>query len=450
MRFSELDGAAVGVWGAGREVAAFAEQLTRRLPSAAIAVAAFDGPPAARELEQLRSPAARIVAAADAAEAMSACDVVVRSPGVPARRAELAELRAAGVPVTTATALWLAEHGSAGVLGITGTKGKSTTAALACRLAIAAGRGARLAGNIGVPAIDLLDGEEAELVVLELSSYQIADLEQGPEVALVTNIYREHTDWHGSEQAYRADKLRLLELPGVRAAVLNARDGDLAALTPPVPVTTFADPGGWDVAADGGVALAGHPMLAAAELPLRGEHNALNLCAALAALQALGVETPPLGPALDDFAPLPHRLALVLDGAASWFDDSISTTPESSVAALASFPGRELVLIAGGQDRGQDHAPLVRALAAGGAALIGVPSTGSRLVAEALAAGIEPARAREAPDLAAAVELAAALAPAGGVVLLSPAAPSYDRYRDFEQRGELFCELVRRAAAAQD
>ncbi len=126
--------------------------------------------------------------------------------------------------VTTPTSLWLAEHGSEGVIGVTGTKGKSTTAALTHHLALAAGRSASLAGNIGVPALDLLDSEPAELVVLELSSYQIADLQRGPEVALYTNLYREHTDWHGSEAAYRADKLRLLELPGVRTAVLNARD----------------------------------------------------------------------------------------------------------------------------------------------------------------------------------------------------------------------------------
>jgi len=442
VRFSELDGAAVGVWGAGREVAAFAEQLTRRLPSAAIAVAAFDGPPAARELEQLRSPAARIVAAADAAEAMSACDVVVRSPGVPARRAELAELRAAGVPVTTATALWLAEHGSAGVLGITGTKGKSTTAALAAHIARAAGRGVRLAGNIGVPAIELLDADARDLVVLELSSYQIADLPLGPEVALVTNLYREHTDWHGSEQAYRSDKLRLLELPGVRVAVLNAREESLAALAPAVELRLYGRAPGWDC--DGAaVTHAGTPAIAADELPLRGEHNALNLCGALTALEAIGVEPPPLRDALDGFAALEHRLQTVAasDGL-EWVDDSISTTPESALAALASFPGRDLVLIAGGQDRGQDYAPLARALAQRAAAVVGVPSTGARLIEAARAAGVADERAVAAADLPAAVALARELAAAGGVVLLSPAAPSYDHYDSFEQRGERFRELA--------
>jgi UDP-N-acetylmuramoylalanine--D-glutamate ligase len=127
-----------------------------------------------------------------------------------------------------------------------------------------------------------------------------------------------------------------------------------------------------------------------------------------------------------------------------WVDDSISTTPESTVAALASFPDREIVLIGGGQDRGQDHAELGRAIAAAGAVAIGVPSTGTRLIAAAYRAGVAPARAVEAADLGAAVALARTLAGPGAVVLLSPAAPSYDNYRNFEERGERFRELAAR------
>ena len=109
-------------------------------------------------------------------------------------------------------------------MAVSGTKGKSTTAALTAHLAAAAGVTVALAGNIGVPAIELLDGDPAQLTVLELSSYQIADLETGPEVVVMTNLFREHTEWHGSEDAYRREKLRLLSLPEVRVAVLNARE----------------------------------------------------------------------------------------------------------------------------------------------------------------------------------------------------------------------------------
>jgi UDP-N-acetylmuramoyl-L-alanine---L-glutamate ligase len=475
VRFSELDGARVGVWGAGREIASFADQLARRLPSAPIAVAAFDAPPPRDVRETLRAPDARIVVAGDSelVSELAGCDVVVRSPGVSIYRPELRAVREAGTPVTTPTSLWLAERGGEGVIGVTGTKGKSTTAALAAHLARASGRTVRLAGNIGVPALDLLDDEPADVTVVELSSYHTADLETGPEVALVTSLFREHTDWHGSEDAYRADKLRLLGLPGVRVAVVNGRDERLREELESLELESLGYARGADASAAGGgaaAAVAGHatPRLlrygvhegwdalpdgivldgelraSIAELPLRGEHNALNLCGALAALGALGIE-PELPAALEGFQPLAHRLEPIAkrDGVL-WVDDSISTTPESTLAALASFPGCELILIGGGQDRGQDYAQLGRALAELGATVIGVPTTGPRLIAAVRDAGAPAGRALGAADMAEAVVLARAAARTlpGAAVLLSPAAPSYDNYRDFEQRGERFRELV--------
>jgi UDP-N-acetylmuramoylalanine--D-glutamate ligase len=442
VRFSELDGATVGVWGAGREIGSFAEQLARRLPSARILVAAFDAPPPDDVRSRLRAPQARIVMGAEAVAALAGCDVLVRSPGVSIYRPELRALREGGTPVTTATALWLGEHGGEDVVVVTGTKGKSTTAALAAHLARAAGRTVELAGNIGVPALDLLDREPADVTVLELSSYQIADLEAGPQVGLVTNLFREHTDWHGSEQAYHVDKLRLLGLPGVRTAVLNARDERLAGIVASVQTLRYGVPEGWD-ALPAGIALGGELRARSAELPLLGEHNALNLCGALTALEALSIQPPPLPEALNGFRGLPHRLETVAErDGLLWVNDSISTTPESTLAALASFPDRDIVLIGGGQDRGQEYAQLGCALAQTGASVIGVPSTGPRLLAAAEAAGVPAERAIAAADLREAVSHARSLAQAGAVILLSPAAPSYDHYRDFEQRGERFRALA--------
>jgi UDP-N-acetylmuramoylalanine--D-glutamate ligase len=453
MRFSELDGARVGVWGAGRETASFAAQLHRRLPRAAIEVIALDGEPPAGVEEALSAPAARVVSGPSIAGALADCDVVVRSPGVSIHRAELARLREQGVPVTTATSLWLAERGGERVVGVTGTKGKSTTAALTHHLLRAAGVDALLAGNIGAPALDLLDGDPAATAVVELSSYQIADLAQGPEVAVVTNLFSEHLDWHGSPEGYREDKLRLLGLPGVRRCVLPAHDELLAAIEPAAPTLRFGDAGGWHVLDDGALALGDRRVLGRDELPLRGDHNALNLCAALTALQALAVDPPPLPAALAGLRPLPHRLEVVLErDGVTWVDDSISTTPESALAALASYDSSPVVLIAGGQDRGQEYGELARAIAARAGepahavTLVGVPSTGPQLLAAAAEAGVPEERALSASDLAQAVSVARACARAGAVVLLSPAAPSYDNYRDFEERGERFCALAREHA----
>jgi UDP-N-acetylmuramoylalanine--D-glutamate ligase len=442
VRFSELEGARIGVWGAGREIVSFAAQVRQRLPAARIAVAAFDEAPGLDVADVLGSPGVRVVAASEATAALSACEVVVRSPGVSIHRAEIAQLRRAGVPVTTATSLWLAERGGRRVLGVTGTKGKSTTAALAHQVARAAGEPAELAGNIGRPALELLDADPGELAIVELSSYHVADLAVGPEVAVITNLYDEHADWHGSARTYRAEKLRILALPGVVRAVLPARQPELASAPTAAERRLFGEPAGWDLA-DGAITFAGESRLQAAALPLPGDHNALNLCAALTALEAAGVEPPPLAAALAGFEPLPHRLQTVAESdGVTWVDDSISTTPESALAALASFPGRELVLIGGGQDRGQDYGELARELARSGALVIGMPTTGPRLLAAALAAGLPGSRVLAADDLVVAVAIARERAQPGAVVLLSPAAPSYDRFRDFEQRGERFAELA--------
>jgi UDP-N-acetylmuramoylalanine--D-glutamate ligase len=442
VRFSQLKGRSIGVWGAGREVRSLAAQLWR-LPGAEITVVAFDATPDPEALAALGAPGARSAVGSEAVEALAGCDVVVRSPGVSIYKPEMQALLAGGTPVTTATALWLAEHGGSGVIGITGTKGKSTTAALACHLARAAGVDAALAGNIGMPALDLLGRDPApELILLELSSYQIADLTSGPEVAVITNLYREHLDWHLTEETYRREKLRIFALPGVRTAVVNARSPELARAAAGVEnVVAYGSSPGWDCDEEG-LRRAGELVVSAADLPLPGPHNALNLCAALTALDVAGVD-PPLPESLAEFASLPHRLQACgeRDGVV-WVDDSISTTPESTLAALEAFAGRDVVVLAGGQDRGQDYTELGAALARRGAAVVGMPTTGERAVAAALEAGASPERAVTAADLAAAVGRARTIARPGSVILLSPAAPSYDHFRNFEERGERFRELL--------
>jgi UDP-N-acetylmuramoylalanine--D-glutamate ligase len=448
MRFSELEGARIGVWGAGREIRSFSAQLARRLPGTAIAVVASDSPLDAEARAAVKSPGARFISGPDLDRALAACDIVVRSPGVSIYRSEVIGLKRRGVVVTTATALWLHEHGGRRVIGITGTKGKSTTAALTAHLARAVGLTANLAGNIGVPALDLLDAPEADVSVLELSSYQIADLEAGPEIAVVTNLYREHTDWHGSEDVYRADKLRLLALPGVRVAVVNGRDETMRAAAEAAPSTAlYGVPNGWDVAEDG-IRLRGELRLPRAELPLLGTHNALNVCAALTALELLGASVPARDGLFAGFEPLAHRLEIVLDAeGVTWIDDSISTTPESTLAAIESLGERRFVLIAGGHDRGQDYTALGHVLARREAVVVALPVTGDRVIRAARAAGVPDECALAAEGLEHALDLARPLLAPGMAVLLSPAAPSYGAYRDFIERGEHFRALIGAGAA---
>jgi len=407
VKFSELDGRQVALWGVGRETNAFRAQLELRLPDATITATIDDGTP----VEQARA-------------ALAVADVLVRSPGVSVYKPLIQEAIGAGTTVTTATALWLAERGGEHVIGVTGTKGKSTTATVIAHL-LGQVMPVELAGNIGRPVIELLDmdagvldGSQLTWVVCELSSYQVADLTVGPEVAVLTNLSREHTDWHGSEQQYRADKLRIFELPGVKVAVRPPQDG-------------------WPI------------LLEPDQIPLRGAHNARNVTAAIAAIEAAGLPLPALPQSLDGLAALPHRLQTVHTDASGteWIDDSISTTPESTIAALEAFAGRPLVLIAGGSDREQDYTRLAAELSTRDAptTLVLLPDTGPAIAAAAASHGFAEDRMSTAGDMREATQLARRLAAPGGVVLLSPAAPSFSQYANFEQRGDDFAALALRS-----
>jgi UDP-N-acetylmuramoyl-L-alanine---L-glutamate ligase len=431
VRFSGLDGKSIAIWGTGRETTAFRIQLEQRLPATEIAAVIDDDTPR----EYVHS-------------VLQGVDVLVRSPGVSIYKPVIQQAISNEVTVTTPTGLWLGERQGKRVIGVTGTKGKSTTATVIAQL-LQATTAVELAGNIGRAVIDLLDLPEKTWVVLELSSYQLADLAEGPEVAVITNLYKEHTDWHGSEQQYRADKLRIFGLPGTKAGVYPLGDPEVerAALSLKSSVT-FADPSSWHLT-QAGVERGDELVLRRDEIPLRGEHNALNVATALAAVEAAGLDRPELPAALVGLQPLPHRLQTVhiTANGTEWVDDSISTTPESTIAALESFQNRAVVLIAGGQDRGQDHDQLATVIAKRQAptTLITLPDTGASLTEAVRAHAHAETRMSTAGDMRDATEQAAALAQAGGVVLLSPAAPSYNAYKNFEQRGDAFAEFARTA-----
>jgi UDP-N-acetylmuramoylalanine--D-glutamate ligase len=443
MRLAELGGRRVALWGFGREGRATLAVLTALAdPPAGIAVIT-DGPPTDAE----RAPAAALpwLHGQEGIAWLCAADVVVRSPGISRYRDDAVRV-AAATRVTTATNLWGAEHEDETVIAVTGSKGKSTTSSLIDHLARAAGMRTVLAGNIGIPLLAHLHPEPApDLWVLELSSHQISDLDWSPRIGVLLNLYREHLDWHGTEERYFADKLNLFaHRPGM-VAVLNREDARTRALAPALPGrhVWFGDPAGYHT--DGSAILWRDDRLVAGDtLQLRGRHNLLNACAALIALEEAGVEVRSLVPALSDFRPLRHRLEPVGDaGGVTFVNDSIATIPEATVAALDALEGRPVVLIAGGFDRGQDYASLARRLRRdrGVLAVVTLPPSGNRLAGE-MAALPDAPPVLAADDLDEAVRLARAHAAPGSVMLLSPGAPSYGAFRDFEARGDAFRALV--------
>ncbi|TDB91164.1 UDP-N-acetylmuramoyl-L-alanine--D-glutamate ligase [Micromonospora fluostatini] len=443
MRLSDLRGRTVAVWGAGREGRAAVTAIAAHAPADLVAVddsanflsLPWEGPLAA---------AAPLVTGAEGFDRLAAADVVVRSPGVPQTHPWLVELRARGVTVTQGTALWMADHADR-TIGVTGSKGKSTTASLISHLLTATGRPNVFGGNIGVPLLDL---PEADRYVLELSSYQCSDLTDSPRVAVVTSLFPEHLDAHGGEREYYRDKLNLIA-HGPRTVVVNGADprlavelGDRAAIRAGLPgsatVATGADGTPWFHLGD-------RPLFPRAVLPLVGRHNEGNLCVALAVLDALGVdvvaERDTLAVAVAGFQGLAHRLTEIVDPAGLTFvDDTLATSPYAAMHAIDAYEGRPLTVIVGGTDRGLDYTPLREHLAERELTVIGVPDSGRRIV-EALA-GLPKVRTEVVDDLVDAVRLARRVTPADGVVLLSPAAPSYGRFRNFEHRSEVFAQAV--------
>lgn len=442
-RYSELDGRRVALWGLGRETLALVEALPQLAPTAELVGVVVAGDADRAKAQQLDLAATD---ERDAGALTADADVIVRSPGVSTYKPELDAARKADKLVLTATDLWMRQQHRAPVLGVTGTKGKSTTATMVAALLGAAGRKVELAGNIGRPAIELEALDVPDFYVIELSSYQLADLAGGPDFALITNLAPEHPQWHGGTERYFADKLRIAEFDSLQALALNADDPRLTELAPRAPVTWFGRGTGIEVS-DGSILLGGDEVARADAMPLLGAHNLVNFCGAMAVLVAAGVELDgrSVGAALAELTPLPHRLEVVpTEDGVTWVDDSISTTAESAIAAINAFPDDALVLIAGGHEREQDYGELAGLLASRAVTLICLPDTGERLAEAARSAGADESRVHAARNLQDAVEQARSFAQPGTVVLLSPGAPSFGHFRSFEERGERFCEYATR------
>ncbi len=442
MRFAELEHADVAVWGYGREGRGVLGAIRRRYPDKPLTL--FCQPDEAADARGLADPHLRIVESAPDASALAAYGFVIKSPGISAYRPEILAARERGTRFTSGTALWFGDNasgtsGGTRVVAVTGTKGKSTTTAMIAHCARALGIRTALAGNIGMPLLDL-DGQHADLWAIELSSFQTS--EAGPvELGVVVSLAEEHLDWHGTRDRYIADKLKLADVS--RTLLVNAGSPLLMHNTARHPRRrTFNEPEGWHVVADA-IMCGGLRVLDFASLPLRGAHNAHNVCAALAAIELLGFDACAAAKSLVSFKSLPHRLtSLGVHDGIEWIDDSISTTPDAALAALNSLPGRAVTLILGGHDRGLDWSGFARVLGHSPPHAVVVQGASGPRVVRALRDGKVACPVRDCGDLAAAIMLAKTITPSDGVVLLSPGAPSFDQFRDYTERGRVFADLA--------
>ncbi len=435
MRIADLAGRRVAIWGYGREGHAVINAVRTRLPGQALTLLCRADEAAAAHASDAALEV--VVGEADAA-LLGRFDVVIKSPGISAYQPALLAAQAQGTQCTSGTALWFGENPGARVVGVTGTKGKSTTSALISHLARALGVRTALAGNIGLPLLSLLE-QQADLWVIELSSFQTG--EAGPlELGIVTSLYEEHLDWHGSRERYVADKLKLADVS--RQLLVNAGQPILLEKTARHPRRiTFGAGAAWHLA-DGYICHGHQKIFPLAQLRAPGVHNALNACAALAALELVGLDALAAAPALAKFQPLPHRLQTLGEHAGwHWVNDSISTTPLATLAALESLHGKAVTVLVGGHDRGLDWTPFVNAMCESPAsAIVCMGANGGRIAAQLHAAGVTcPIEC--VSDLAHAVASAKRCTPPGGAILLSPGAPSFDQFRNYTERGRRFAEL---------
>jgi len=390
-------------------------------------------------------------------------DLVAISPGVPLAEAAVRRALDAGMEVVGDIELFaqsLPER-RARIIAVTGTNGKSTVTALAGAMAKAAGVDCEVAGNIGPAVLDALmrredAGRAASLWVLEVSSFQLETTTSlAPDAATVLNITEDHLDRYRGIDDYARAKSRVFSGDGIQ--VLNRDDPrSLAMALPGGKASTFGRDAprhaeDWGLLERGGepwLAQGANALLAVREMKLAGLHNAANALAALALCRALGLPLDPLLGALREFKGLPHRVELIgeADGV-RWYDDSKGTNVGSTVAALAGLAQRDtrLVLIAGGDGKGQDFSPLRNAVERSARALVLIGRDAPLIEAAVAGAGVP---IRRAASMDQAVALAAEAARPGDAVLLSPACASFDMFRDYGHRGEVFRLAVERVIDA--
>jgi UDP-N-acetylmuramoylalanine--D-glutamate ligase len=362
------------------------------------------------------------------AHALEEIDIVYASPGVPWDSELLNQARAKGIPVSSEIDLFLRLCKGA-VVGITGTNGKTTTTALTGAVLSAGHRPVVVGGNIGDTVLDRVDEITPEhWVVLELSTFQLESVENPQlHVGVILNITPDHLDRHRTFERYVDLKARAIE--GADHAVLNGRD--------PV-VRGLAELARGDV-----VWFDQHQPLP--PMPLPGRHNMENALAAAAVGRIADVKDDAINEAIRSFRGVEHRLELVGEWAGvRWYNDSKATNPDAGRVALNAFPGAPVILIAGGYGSDFDLREWVADVLANTEAVILIGASADQL-AEELRAHPKVIRAQNLED---AVSIAAGLARVGSVVLLSPAYKSFDMFKDFEDRGNHFKELVRKRFAA--
>ncbi len=420
----------------------------RFLAQRGVEVAVIDSrqqPPALADMQRELPHVALFTGGFDA-EVFGRAERILVSPGVSLQEPLLVEAQQRGVEVIGDIELF-ARTALAPVVAITGSNGKSTVTTLLGAMAQLAGRNVRVGGNLGTPALDLVEEQEPDLYVLELSSFQLETVQSlHCRVATVLNISPDHLDRYDSLAAYARAKQRIFS--GAEIQIVNRDDvaaAGLASDEAPIvgfcldePAPSSQDFGLLETQDGCWIAKGSERWMPASAVRIPGRHNLANALAALALGDALGFPREAMLQVLKEFQGLPHRTQWVAEtGGVRWFNDSKATNPGAALAAIHGFDG-PLVLIAGGQGKGADFSGLAASLGGRVKAVVLLGEAADEIDA-ALQGKVATQRAADMFD---AVRQAVALAVPGDTVLLSPACASFDMFSDYQQRGELFMQAV--------
>lgn len=442
MLISELQNKNLLIWGLGKEGLALTEFIKANVKYQNLYL---------YNDSEISQSALKIYHGKDIEELLNKVDVIIRSPGVSIYKDEIIQAKARGVKVTSSSDIFLSEmlknHPQTTVIGVTGSKGKSTTSSLLYHALQFLGKDVALGGNIGRPLIELLQ-EEHDYVVCELSSYQCSDLSVSPKIVLFTNLFPEHIDWHRSHENYYCDKVHLVAHQQVEdVCFVNDKCEKLkkycAAYS--LPYQYYNKKEGF-AEIDNVLCENGKPLLYIEESKLQGYHNLDNMAGVLSVIKYLGLDTNKAVESFKTFNGLPHRLQKVGEKNGILFiNDSISTAPETAMAALKSFDV-PLGIFLGGYDRAQDYHELAEFINQDDKVKVVITlfQTGRR-VAQTLKEVLKRKDivVLEETDFEQAVKkMYEELQKVGGkMALFSPAAPSYDSFKSFEARGDEFIRL---------
>ena len=414
--FKRLRGKRILILGFGREGKSSLAFIQKYLPHAIVGVADKN----AAVLKNLGGEVA-VYSGENYFDAVDSYDIVIKTPGI-----SLLDKNVDLSKITSQTDLFLEEFHSQ-IIGITGTKGKSTTSTLIYHLLKESGKDAILAGNIGIPIFDIIEQiTNKSIIVFELSAHQLQFIHRSPHIGILLNVYEEHLDHFGTFKAYRDAKLNIIRKMGEDDWAVTNDEFCYEAETMMVRSLSYHYYD-FDVNWD--------------DVPLKGNHNRLNINAALCAINAFGVPVDDVLPHLYTFQPLEHRQELVgTFGGVTFYNDSISTIPQATIAALQTVKNVTFLLL-GGFDREIDYTPLIEYLTKNPVKhILYTGKAGQRMFEMLQCAGYQ-GDIKNFKDLDEAFEIIKSLSENGDVCLLSPAAASYDQYRNFEERGRLFKTL---------